>query len=422
MYSSIRSLAPSAMSPLWMLLAGLLSASGSMQRRILSVADLHGDFRQTSGILRNLGLMDEAGGWAGGRDVLIQTGDIADRGQEELDVYKALFRLQDEAPASGGEVIILLGNHELMNLQGDYQFASKQTNISLGGSSANRTEVFSPSGWLGRRLRQRGQLVARIGEAYGFTHPVVYTHAGILPAYAAEVDRRLEGLGVDDAGQQAADALNAAVRQRLVDRTWEELSADNATHFSDAGPLWTRRLAKPFDVDVCVELEQSLRVFGATRMVVGHTPQSNGKVNHRCQGRLVLADTVISSAYHGGGHPSAVEVSPEGEAYALYPGTVDARAREVLPRVQLLPQDIAVEIGGEPLAPRLRWFLRVLGLDITPDGNETPPALPSSKQVRRTYHRLSLTRHPDKGGTQEGFQELQAAFEAVLHHLVGVAT
>merc|ERR1719253_98135 len=64
--------------------------------------------------------MDESGAWTGGGSVLIQTGDVADRGPQELDVYKALFRLQDEAPASGGKVIILLGNHELLNLQGDY--------------------------------------------------------------------------------------------------------------------------------------------------------------------------------------------------------------------------------------------------------------------------------------------------------------
>ena len=45
-----------------------------MQRRIISIGDLHGDFGQTSGILRRLGLTDEEGAWTGGRDVLIQTG------------------------------------------------------------------------------------------------------------------------------------------------------------------------------------------------------------------------------------------------------------------------------------------------------------------------------------------------------------
>jgi len=128
-----------------------------VQRRILSIGDLHGDFEQTSGILRNLGLMNEDGGWSGGSDVLVQTGDIADRGTEEIDVYKALFRLQDEAKANGGELIMLLGNHELMNLQGDYSSAN-----SMG--IANRTEAFGPQGWLGKELRQRTQVVARIGK------------------------------------------------------------------------------------------------------------------------------------------------------------------------------------------------------------------------------------------------------------------
>jgi hypothetical protein len=400
----------------------LLMTRASTQRRILSIGDLHGDFLQTSGLLRNLGLMDAGGGWTGGQDVLIQTGDIADRGHQEMDVYKALFRLQDEAPASGGEVIMLLGNHELMNLQGDYSYADTLTG-ALHGETAKRTEEFGPKGWLGKQLRRRSQVVARIGEKYGFTHPVLYAHAGILPTVAEAFDHRSNSSGVEDAGEKAADLLNAAVRRRLSNRTWTEIRDDNSSYFTDTGPLWTRHLARSLDAGLCVELEQSLQIFGATRMVVGHTPQVDGKVHHRCRGRLVLADTVISSAYAGGGHPSAVEVRPGGQAFAIYPEPLLDHLYQALPVVDPLIAERALDVIDGGLTPQLRWQLQVLGLDIKGEHHDalnSASTLPTVKQVRSAYRRLSLARHPDKGGTLEDFRELQAAFEGVLRRL-GVA-
>lgn len=402
----------------------LLTSASVQRRRILSIGDLHGDYIQASGILRNLGLMDASGGWTGGQDVLIQTGDIADRGQQEMDVYRTLFRLQDEAPASGGEVIMLLGNHELMNLQGDYSYANFLDNKGLGGSIANRTEAFAPKGWLGEQLRRRSQVVARIGEQYGFTHPVLYAHAGILPAVAESLDHRSKNSCADDAGESAANALNALVRRRLSNRTWDELRDDKDAYFAETGPFWTRRLARSVDTGLCVELEQSLRIFGATRMVVGHTPQVDGKVHHRCLGRLVLADTLISSAYEGGGHPSVIEVGPAGEAFAIYPEGLSDRVHKALPTVDTVMEETVVDVLDGQVTPQFHWHLQVLGLDLrggSLDICSSSSELPTMKQVRRAYHRLSLLRHPDKGGTHEEFRELQAAFRGVVHRLGGVA-
>lgn len=389
--------------------ASLRMTRAFRQRRVLSIGDLHGDFEQTSGILRNLGLMNEDGGWSGGGDVLIQTGDIADRGGQELQIYKAFFRLQDEAKANGGEVIMLLGNHELMNLQGDYSH-SNATSI------VNRTATFGPQGWLGKQLRQRTQMVARIGEKYGFPRAVLYAHAGILPEVAKPLDHRNNSLNAEDAGELGVHSLNVAVRRRLTNRTWTQIRDDNSSFFSETGPLWTRDLASSLGTDICLDLEQSLHVFGATRMVVGHTPQADGKVHHRCHGRLVLGDTMISSAYKQGGHPSAIEVFPTGEAIARYPISLSGHTHKLLPVVENLKEGIVADSVGGGLTPRLRWQLHVLGLDM----NETLNTLPSPKEVRKAYHRLSMVHHPDKGGTREEFRDLQVAFEGVLGSLDAV--
>ena len=65
------------------------------------------------------GLLDRSAHWAGGRGVFVQVGDILDRGVETRPVLDLLMRLEKEARPAGGRVIVLLGNHDVMNILGD---------------------------------------------------------------------------------------------------------------------------------------------------------------------------------------------------------------------------------------------------------------------------------------------------------------
>jgi hypothetical protein len=56
--------------------------------------------------------------------------------------------------------------------------------------------------------------------------------------------------------------------------------------------------------------------LGVERMVVGHTPQMNGKILKRCGGRFMVVDVGISHAY--GRNAAALELAGD-EAFALYP-------------------------------------------------------------------------------------------------------
>lgn len=89
--------------------------------RIVAVGDIHGAYEGFVAILRETGLLDQHGRWAGGDAVLVQTGDFTDRGPGVRRVMDLLRRLQDEASAAGGRVEVLLGNHEMMNLVADYR-------------------------------------------------------------------------------------------------------------------------------------------------------------------------------------------------------------------------------------------------------------------------------------------------------------
>ena len=86
--------------------------------RIVAVGDIHGNFEGFVDILQRAELIDEERRWLGGDATLLQTGDFLDRGAEVRAVMDLLMELQEQAPKQGGKVIVLLGNHEAMNLLG----------------------------------------------------------------------------------------------------------------------------------------------------------------------------------------------------------------------------------------------------------------------------------------------------------------
>jgi hypothetical protein len=89
------------------------------------MGDLHGQLEKASGHLRQAGLLDEAGNWCGGEATLAFLGDYCDRGPDGLGCIELVMRLQEQAPASGGRVIALIGNHEVL-LLGAHRFGNRE--------------------------------------------------------------------------------------------------------------------------------------------------------------------------------------------------------------------------------------------------------------------------------------------------------
>ena len=57
--------------------------------------------------------------------LLLQVGDILDRGDHELKLLYMLERLQRQAAAAGGALWVLNGNHETMNVGGNFRYATQ---------------------------------------------------------------------------------------------------------------------------------------------------------------------------------------------------------------------------------------------------------------------------------------------------------
>ena len=137
---------------------------------MVAVGDIHGAFDNFVAILRAAQVIDNRNRWIGGRTVLVQTGDILDRGPDSRKAIDLLRRLERDAQRAGGRVVSLLGNHELMRLISDWRYVSAERSTRSGTailpSFGNRSSRRSTSR-RHRRRRPKGAFMTppRIGSS-----------------------------------------------------------------------------------------------------------------------------------------------------------------------------------------------------------------------------------------------------------------
>jgi 3',5'-cyclic AMP phosphodiesterase CpdA len=252
--------------------------------RIVAIGDVHGDPEGARAALAVAGVVDAAGTWTGGDTTLVMTGDMADRGPDTRSVFALVRRLQSEAAAAGGQVVPLLGNHEVMNVQGDWRYVSDDDLAGYGGTDA-RKAALTATGEDGRWLATLGA-VARVDD-------VAFAHGGISAAWAV----------------RGTDAINALVADALF-------TDPKAAVLGQDGPLWWRGLVEEPESTICGDLDRALAALGARRMVVGHTRREDGRIESRCDGKLDVIDIGLGITY---GRNTGAWVQDHGDAKALYP-------------------------------------------------------------------------------------------------------
>jgi hypothetical protein len=236
----------------------------AMPKRAVAIGDLHGDLAATRAALRAAGAIDVDDHWIGNDLVVIQTGDVLDRGGGESAILQLLERLDGEARAHGGALIELLGNHELMNAAGDFRYVTPDGMRDFDG---DRAHELGPGGRWAKRLASHNA-IAIVGDN-------VLSHAGVIESWMAKLDQT-----------------------NLEARCW--LDGDLATPASaltaDDSPVWTRAYGGD-DVD-CAALGRVLAQLGAKRMIVGHTVQRAG-INSACDGALWRIDVGMTAMIGG---------------------------------------------------------------------------------------------------------------------------
>ena len=86
---------------------------------VFAASDLHGQLSAVDRLLARAGLTDGSGAWtAPAGTALVVTGDLVDRGPDSVGLVRRMASLREQAPALGGMVVLLEGNHEIQLLGG----------------------------------------------------------------------------------------------------------------------------------------------------------------------------------------------------------------------------------------------------------------------------------------------------------------
>lgn len=285
--------------------------------RIIAIGDIHGDFEKLLESLKLANLIPDNTTrktknvhWLGGETIVVQLGDQVDSCRydryslkpcsakgatkndkgDDVKILRFMTKLHKKATQEGGAIYSIMGNHELMNVDGNMDYVSyenikafdkegeeyqKYINPQKFSSSMEaRKWAFSPGNPIANFLgctRQAGLIIGRN----------LFVHAGILPHIA---DR----YKIED--------LNSILTLYL----WKKLKSpekysDVLSHQSQS-PFWNRSFAKAKG-DQCNSLTQPLlETYNVNRLIVGHTPSLNG-ISQNCGDKVILADYGSSRAF-----------------------------------------------------------------------------------------------------------------------------
>jgi hypothetical protein len=121
---------------------------------IVVIGGVQGAANTAAALLDHLELIDAEQHWSGGDTILIQTGDLVDEGENVRATLDLFMRLQQEAAASGGQVIVLMGNHEAMNVLGELRDVNYMAYQHFANSDSEERQRGAWEQWLAWRQRR----------------------------------------------------------------------------------------------------------------------------------------------------------------------------------------------------------------------------------------------------------------------------
>jgi len=225
--------------------------------RLIVIGDLHGDIKRLKDILVNASIINNRLEWIADppRTIVVQVGDQvdslnrnpdADNWEKLNDICLLHFThsLDLIARAKGGMFISMIGNHELMNIMGNFSYVSQKSMVD------NRIDMFKPKGNLSTLLAHR-PLVLKIGNLF-------FCHAGITKDHLEILNKH----------QKPLSYLNDIWKRYMLHNEVEESDKEifeNIIVQPEKGILWTRELGTEEDISYVLNNLECQYIF------IGHT-------------------------------------------------------------------------------------------------------------------------------------------------------
>lgn len=250
------------------------------KNKILVLGDLHADYQKTVDLLTYFDIIDYNKKWTGGNTIIVQLGDQIDgygRGgfedaSGEIDILNLFDNLHLQAKQYKGAVYSLIGNHELMNVMGNFSYASKN-DIKQSGGLEKRKIMYSPGGSMAQRLACTRNTILKIND-------IIFVHGGIIP----EIVRKNKEHTIQIVNKLMKDYLNGTIGENNRDFSLLLKDYDSV--------LWNRSLGGS-NVQ-CDRLNQTLKDLNANHIIIGHSTQEI--INSKCNEKVWRVDVGLSKA------------------------------------------------------------------------------------------------------------------------------
>lgn len=249
-------------------------------------------------------VIDRDDNWSAGNDILVQTGDIVDRGTYALDIYRLMQKLRGQAASAGGQVVSILGNHEVMNAIGDWRYVT-QADIKHFGSTEQRMHDLSGEGWLGKEWLAK-YVCSYVGADCSYSTTALvplgphksaprlsFTHGSLRPSFPwlTPYPSAINGLGHSLLRKALTPPLALPYPPNPYSGLPKGSTSQEAQLYDSGGPYWWRGLAEMQDEQVvCGWAKELQEKLGVKRIVGGHTPNFE-RIVDRCNGTIIIIDT-----------------------------------------------------------------------------------------------------------------------------------
>ncbi len=233
--------------------------------KIFAVSDIEGNYYSFVNLLIGNKITDENLNWIYETGHLVLNGDFVDRGAYVTQVLWLIYKLEQEATAAGGHVHFILGNHEVMNMKGNWKYVDDKYVRLARDLGILQKDFYNVNNELGRWMYSKN-IIEKIGDN-------LFVHAGISPIVLNQE------LSLADINQVARTNFGADLEN-------DTLTVPNFI-FGRFGPLWYRGLVKDYKYypkATINEVNNLLEYYESERVVVGHTivdeisTDYNGKV------------------------------------------------------------------------------------------------------------------------------------------------
>ncbi|CAM1345330.1 ankyrin repeat domain-containing protein [Tenacibaculum amylolyticum] len=224
-------------------------------KKLLVVSDIEGNFYALKKILEGTGVMNKDYQWTFGQGHLVLVGDFFDRGKNVTPVLWLIYELERQAEEANGMVHFIIGNHEVMNIQGDYRYVQQKYKNTALGLHKNLKDLYSENTILGNWLTSKN-CVEKIGDA-------IYVHGGLS-----------KRLAEDNFTLEEMNTLARKYYRKPISEIKENKRA-RGVFSGNVGPLWyrgyfTEKLPQ-------AEIDFITDHYKANTIIVGHTPVKNIK-------------------------------------------------------------------------------------------------------------------------------------------------